>query len=218
MNVPEFDILAKSFNENNFRLFMIGGTSRDFLLGEEIYDFDFVTDATPEEMKKFLPELDTTFAKYGSCKIKINNKKIDLTTLREEGKYNDSRHPSYIKFVKDINLDYKRRDFTINAIYIDESYNVIDPSNGLIDLKNKLIRMIGDPYLRIKEDPLRIIRAERFSKIYGFTIDKNLEEVINSNRDLLNELNEEKILEENRKLEKSLERKKYETISSSRRL
>lgn len=203
MPVFEFEKLKELFKNSGFHVYMIGGTSRDFLLGKEIVDFDFVTDATPDEMSVFIPKLDITFSKFGTCKLLINDKKIDLTSLREEGEYTDSRHPSYIKFVKDINIDYKRRDFTINAIYIDENYDIIDPTGGLNDLKNKILRCIGEPNVRLKEDPLRIVRALRFAKVYDLKIEENLEKAIMHNYHLINVINPAKIVEENKKEEKA---------------
>ncbi|MBR4275094.1 MAG: hypothetical protein IKQ34_03705, partial [Bacilli bacterium] len=117
----------------------------------------------------------------------------------QEGEYNDSRHPSNVIFVKDPKLDYVRRDFTINAMYLDEDYNVIDFSTGQEDLKKKLIRFIGDPYKRIEEDPLRIARAERFAKTLGFEIEEKTQQAIKDKRDLLGKLNPEKLKEEQRK-------------------
>lgn len=191
--------LAKLFNNNGFRLYMIGGTSRDYLLDIEFTDYDFCTDATPIEIKKFLPNATFTFEKYGSVQLKINGLHIDITTLRVEDSYIDSRHPSKVTFTKNIEEDYKRRDFTINAIYIDEKFNTIDFCNGLSDLKNKIIRFIGDPVTRVKEDPLRILRAERFQKKLGFEIEKNSLLAMNNNRELINKLNPQKVKQELKK-------------------
>lgn len=198
-----FDYLKEIFDKNGYRLYMIGGTSRDYLLNLEIDDYDFVTDAIPSEIKSFLP-VDSTFEKFGTVKYHYNNKKIDIVTLREEGEYNDSRHPSYIKFIKDINVDYKRRDFTINAIYIDENYNIIDPSGlGISDLKNKILRTIGDPNIRFEEDPLRILRGIRFANEYSLEIEENTKNAMNKKKYLIELLNQDKINEENKKLEKA---------------
>lgn len=197
-----FDIylsFAKIFKDNGFSLYMIGGTSRDYLLGIEPSDIDFVTDATPEDERKFL-EADFTFAKYGSIKVNYEGQKIDVVTLREESGYKDYRHPGNIKFIKDLELDSKRRDFTINAIYIDESKKIIDFHGGIKDLKNKVIKFIGNPIDRVKEDPLRIIRAERLAKKLGFEIEEKTKEALNTYRYLLDELNPEKIKAEWRKL------------------
>ena len=202
MNKEIFLKLAKLFNDNGFRLYMIGGTTRDYLLKKEVFDYDFVSDATPEEMKKFLLDANFTFAKFGSVKVKVDGVHVDITTLREEGEYLDYRHPSKITYVRDIEKDYVRRDFTINAIYMDEKFNIIDPSNGVEDLNNKVIRFIGDPETRIKEDPLRILRAERFETKLNFIIEDKSLMAIKKYRYLLDKINPEKIKEEMRKLNK----------------
>lgn len=199
MNKEIFTKLAKLFNDNGYRLFMIGGTTRDYLLNKEVYDYDFVSDATPEEMSKFLLDANYHFAKFGSVRTKVDGIHVDITTLRVEGEYLDSRHPSKIEYVEEIEKDYVRRDFTINAIYMDENFKIIDPSNGLEDLKKGIIRFIGDPTKRIKEDPLRILRAERFAKKLNFIIEPKSLEAIENNRQLLAKINPDKIKEEERK-------------------
>ena len=167
-----FNYLSNTFILNGFSLFMIGSSSRDYLLNKEISDYDFVTDATPTEIEKFL-NVDSTFKKFGVVKLKYMRKHIDIATLRMENDYIDNRHPSKITFVKDIFLDYKRRDFTINCIYIDYKYNVIDPTNmGVKDLKNKILRFIKPIEISIAEDPLRILRAFRFKEQYNLTFVK----------------------------------------------
>lgn len=200
MDLNIFKSLAKIFKENGFSLFMIGGTSRDYLLKLDVLDYDFVSDATPEDMKKFLPDANYHFEKYGSVRLKIDGVHVDITTFRSEGEYLDFRHPNSVKYVKTIEEDFVRRDFTINAIYIDEDMKCIDPSGGLIDLKNRVIRFIGDPIKRIKEDPLRILRAERFKEKLNFEIEEKSLEAINKYRYLLDKLNPEKVKEELRKL------------------
>lgn len=178
---------------------MVGGLSRDYLLNLTLKDYDFVSDALPSEITKFL-DCDDCFIKYGVIKTKVLNKKIEIVTLRKESDYIDHRHPSKIEFIKDINIDYLRRDFTINALYIDKNYNVIDPSKlGIVDLKNRFLRFIGDPLTRIKEDPLRILRAYRFIKKYNLTTSNETLKLLKENEYLLNELNKEKIKEEIRK-------------------
>lgn len=201
MNKNVFDSVALIFNRHGYRLYMVGGATRDYLLDRPILDYDFVTDATPEEMKAFLPDADYTFSKFGTVRIKVNHVKVDITTLRIEDGYIDFRHPSKVVFTKDIKKDYVRRDFTINAIYMDEEYNIIDYCGGLNDLNNKLIRFIGDPDKRIKEDPLRILRAERFEKKLGFKIEDETFKAIERNRHLIEELNPQKVQAELKKME-----------------
>lgn len=205
-----FEYLKKIFNEHNFHLYMIGSTSRDFLMKREIEDYDFVTDATPDEVISFL-DCNATYKKFGTLSLKVNNKHCDIVTLRKESGYLDLRHPSKIEFIKDINEDYKRRDFTINAIYIDEDYKVKDVSkDGVNDLNNKILRFIGDPTKRIKEDPLRILRAKRFIVEYGLTPEKETLKALKENKDLISTIKEGKIIEEKRKFDKISKGENYE--------
>ncbi len=201
--VKVFDELSSIYNKNNYRLYMIGSSSRDYLLNREIKDFDFVSDATPNEAIKFLnkDKLDISFIKFGVIKYKYDDDiKIDIVTLRRETGYIDFRHPCNIEFTKEINIDYLRRDFTINAIYIDEKYNVIDPTNkGIEDLNNKVLRVIGDPSIRFKEDPLRILRGYRFQKEYDLIIERNTLIGMINNQNLIKNLNEYKVEEEKKK-------------------
>ena len=199
MRLPLFDEFAAKFADKGHVLYMVGGTSRDLLLGLEVRDFDFVSDATPEETLAILGEGDKTFAKYGTITLKREDGPIDFMTFREEGEYGDSRHPSLIRFVKDMAIDAKRRDFTINALYIDPSYRVHDFYGGQEDLKNKLIRFIGDPETRIKEDPLRILRAKRFASRLGFALEEQTAKAIEANLGLLEKLNPEKVKMEAKK-------------------
>ncbi len=172
---------------------MIGGSSRDYLLGRDSDDFDFVTDATPEQEKAFLPDADFHFAKYGSIHFLFMGKKVDVVTLREEVGYQDHRHPSEVNFITDKEKDSWRRDFTINALYIDKDEHIYDYHGGLEDLRKKQIRFIGDPNKRIEEDPIRILRAERFAARLGFDIEEDSAKAIASSRHLLSLLNPEKV-------------------------
>ncbi len=191
--------LVDLFNKHGYQLYLVGGSTRDFLLHIPLNDMDLVTNATPEESKKFLMDADYTFERFGTVKFNYKNVKFDLTTFRKEKGYSDSRHPNEVIFTKNIKEDYSRRDITINALYLDKNLKVIDFVNGLEDLNNHIIRMVGDPYKRIKEDPLRIVRIYRFQFDLGFFIDKDLEKVIEENKVLLLNLRKEKILEEIRK-------------------
>ena len=202
MKIEVFDFFKKIFNENNYRLFMIGSTSRDFILNIQPNDYDFVTDALPNDVIKILKDFNplSNFKKYGIISLKFSNYKIDIATLRKESNYLDSRHPNFIEFVKDINIDCKRRDFTINCIYIDENYKIIDPFNGVNDLLNHKLVMIGDADTRIKEDPLRILRAERFIKKYNLQPELSLKNALINNKNLIKKLNPNKVKQEEQKL------------------
>ncbi len=194
-----FDALSRVFLSHKKKLYIVGGTSRDILLSRSYTDHDFVTDATPDEMKTIIPDANFVFARFGSVRLFMDEEEVDVTTLRIEGEYKDHRHPSFIRFVTDLESDSWRRDFTINAIYLDENYTPIDFHHGLSDLKNGIIRFIGDPKKRIEEDPLRILRAERFATKLGFHLEENTKQAIEEKRGLLNELNPAKIAEEEAK-------------------
>lgn len=200
MNNKLFTFLNSKFKENGFSIFEVGGSVRDSILGLDVYDFDFATDATPEEMMKFLPDVKDTFAKYGCIKYKGEFGRAEITTFRKEESYDDFRHPNKIKFVKTLEEDSRRRDFTINAIYRDIDGNIYDPTGGVSDIKKKVIRFIGDPETRIKEDPLRILRAKRFATKLGFEIEPNSLKAMEKLNYLLEKLNPEKIKEEERKI------------------
>lgn len=192
--ISEYLKLNELFSSHGYKLYLVGGTVRDYLLDIPLVDMDAVTDAKPDEMKEFLPDANYSFAKFGSISLKIDKKvKFDITTLREEKSYNDARHPGEIHFIKDLSIDVKRRDFTVNALYLDENLKVIDYVGGEKDLKNRILRMIGDPIKRLEEDPLRIFRAIRFASDYLLTIDKELDEAISKSVKYIDRLNIEKI-------------------------
>jgi tRNA nucleotidyltransferase (CCA-adding enzyme) len=199
MHEETFNDLKKLFLAQGHRLYIVGGTARDLLLGRPYDDLDFATDATPSEERAFLPDASYIFAQYGSVKVTQDQKPVDITTLRVEEDYRDFRHPGTVVFVKDPKRDYLRRDFTINALYLDEEYALLDYCGGWDDLQAKLLRFVGDPARRVREDPLRIIRAERFALSLGFTIEPKTQKAIDEARDLLKELNPAKIEEERRK-------------------
>lgn len=195
-----FQKFVELFDKNGYCFYLVGGTVRDYFLHKELTDMDAVTDATPEEMKNIIPDANFQFAKFGSVRYKYEDVKFDITTLRKEESYLDSRHPTKITFVKDLKEDVKRRDFTINGMYLSHDLKVIDLVGGQDDLKQGIIRMIGNPENRLKEDPLRIIRAIRFSLDFDFVIEDSLDKAIRNNIDLLNRLNIDKVREDIKKI------------------
>ena len=199
-NLIKYQNLSKLFKDNGYQLYLVGGTVRDYLLGLSLSDMDAVTDATPEQMKAFLSDADFTFAKFGSVKCHYSETKFDITTLREENGYVDSRHPENIKFVKDLSVDVKRRDFTINGLYLNDKFEVIDLVEGFADLNNRILRCIGDPEIRIKEDPLRILRAIRFKIDLNLEFDESLRMVMKNNIALLDKINPDKIKQDLNKM------------------
>ena len=192
--------LSNIFKDYGFKLYLVGGVVRDFLLNLPLTDIDLVTNATPLDMEAFLKEADYSFKKYGFVKLNFKGHKFDITTLRKESAYKDSRHPSKIEFVDNLEEDVVRRDFTCNGLYMDENLKIYDFVNGQEDIKNKVLRMIGDANKRIKEDPLRIIRAIRFSLTYNFEMSEDLVKAMKENKEYLSLLNPIKIEEDLKKI------------------
>ena len=200
--IHAFQSLADIFNDHGYHLYLVGGTVRDYLLGLPLDDMDAVTDATPIQIVSFLPDVDTTFAHLGSLKYKDRvGIKFDITTLRKESGYLDSRHPNNIVFVKNLEDDYLRRDFTVNALYMDRDLKIYDYCHGQEDLKKHLLRMMGNPDERLKEDPLRILRAIRFHLMYKLKIDKDLFEAMRDRFYLLENITDAKIKSELNKID-----------------
>ena len=200
--IRAFQSLADIFNDHGYHLYLVGGTVRDYLLGLPLDDMDAVTDATPIQIVSFLPDVDTTFAHLGSLKYKDRvGIKFDITTLRKESGYLDSRHPNNIVFVKNLEDDYLRRDFTVNALYMDRDLKIYDYCHGQEDLKKHLLRMVGNPDERLKEDPLRILRAIRFHLMYKLKIDKDLFEAMRDRFYLLENITDAKIKSELNKID-----------------
>ena len=191
--------VLKMFKDNNIDAYLVGGTSRDYLLYGNFSDIDICSKGLPSVNEEILKDYEMSNKDgkfYGVLKYKVFDREIEVTTLRKEGEYIKNRRPKTIEFIDSLYLDSLRRDFTINAIYIDAYENVYDYHNGVNDLKNKVIRMIGDPLKRINEDALRILRAIRFSSYLNFEIEENLKETILSNYNLVYSLNKNTLRKE----------------------
>ncbi len=171
-----FEILEK----NEYECFAVGGCVRDSLMNIIPDDWDFTTNATPDEIIECFKDykLITVGQKYGTIGVVCNNSVYEITTFRKDGVYSDSRHPDTIEFSPNIEDDLVRRDFTINSMAYNPKTGIIDPYGGQLDLSNKLIRCTGDPYKRFDEDALRIMRALRFSSRFGFDIEKTTSKAI----------------------------------------
>ena len=202
--IKSFQQLAELFDKHGFSLYLVGGTVRDYLLGYALEDMDAVSDATPAQIVSFLSNVDDTFARLGSLKYKgPDGVKFDITTLRKESGYTDSRHPNKVIFVSELEDDYPRRDFTVNAMYMDKNLRVYDFCNGQNDLKNRVLRMVGNPDQRLKEDPLRILRAIRFHLMFKLKIDSRLFEAMRDRFYLLENITDAKIRSELDKIDYS---------------
>ena len=166
--------LLEKINSYGYKAYIIGGFPRDLYLKRSSNDVDICTDATPMELHKIFSEIITTNSEYGSVIILFENIKFEITTFRKELSYKDNRHPDKIEYVDSLEDDIIRRDFTINTLAIDKDGKQIDLLNAKADLDNKIIRMVGNPRKKLKEDALRILRAIRFATILNFQLDPKL--------------------------------------------
>lgn len=173
--------LFKIFKENNFILYIIGGAVRDYLLNRPIDDYDFATSATPNEMIKILDgyKLDTYQSKLGSIKVNINKRVYEITTFRKELGVKDIRYPEKTVFVRKLEEDVQRRDFKINTLAYNPDYGIVDCLNGINDLKLKQIKFVKNTIESINEDPIRLVRALRFSLLLDFSICNDDIEIFN---------------------------------------
>ncbi|GAB4218899.1 MAG: HD domain-containing protein [Candidatus Microgenomates bacterium] len=207
-NLPEeIKNIFKTFKKNNFEFYLVGGAVRDLLLEKNPTNFDFTTNATPEQIQNLFPQsfYNNTYGTI-SIPIQLEDKKLqtiaEITPFRKEANYQDFRHPEKIEWAKTLDEDLSRRDFTINAIAYDEK-NIIDPFNGQEDLKNKIIKTVGDPDKRFSEDALRLLRAIRFASQLGFLIEENTRLSIEKNSHLIKKISWERIRDEFLKILKS---------------
>lgn len=213
INLPPFvKEILKKFLEVGHEIYIVGGAVRDLTMGKEIKDWDFTTNATPEIILGLFPDgfYDNTFGTVGVVNPKDEkNKKprvkipvYEITTFRKEMGYSDSRHPDKVSWGKTIEEDLIRRDFTINAMALkptsplSDSFILIDPHYGQKDIKDKLIRAVGNPEERFSEDALRMMRAVRIATQLGFAIEEKTFEAIKKNVDLLGKISAERIRDE----------------------
>ncbi|MDO8064179.1 hypothetical protein [Candidatus Phytoplasma bonamiae] len=184
---------------NKAEAFIVGGAVRDFLLKKPFTDVDITTNLLPETICEIF-NVPIRRIRYGSVKIFFENNYFEITTYRKEGKYLDFRHPSSVIFIRDVQEDVKRRDFTINAILLDENDKIFDYVDGLTDLHNKIIRIIGNPYQKLTEDPLRMLRIFYFKSKLNFSVEEKTEKALKENIALINKLKISFIFREFKKL------------------
>jgi tRNA nucleotidyltransferase (CCA-adding enzyme) len=156
------------------RAYVVGGAMRDMLAGRQVVDFDLATTASPEMVTKLFKKVIPTGIKHGTVTVLIDALQFEVTTLRGEGAYSDGRRPDHVEFLRDIEADLARRDFTINALAWDPIKNVLhDPFDGRADLTSRVLRAVGNPTERFAEDGLRVLRAARFAATLEFGVDKD---------------------------------------------
>ncbi len=188
---------VNTFNKHGYECYLIGGSVRDLILGYEIYDYDFATNATPEQVIKLFRRVIPTGIKHGTVTVLVKEHEFEVTTFRSEGKYLDGRRPEKIHYAESLDEDVMRRDFTINGMAYDLKTNeIIDHVGGIEDLNKGIIRTIGNPVERFSEDGLRSFRACRFAAKLGFVIEDETFSAIGKTLDISAMVSSERIRDE----------------------
>lgn len=195
-NLPtEVKTILENFRKNNFQIFIVGGAVRNLFMNQPVNDWDFTTDAKPEEILKLFPDAHYN-NKFGTVGLEVKQGEIyEITTMRKEGLYKDSRHPIDVSWTNKIEEDLARRDFTINSLALSDD-KIVDPFNGQGDIKNKVIRAVGDANLRFEEDTLRLMRAIRIAAELEFEIDEKTFSAIKQNAKKITAIAWERIRDE----------------------
>ena len=203
MDMPKnVDTAINLLQSAGFEAYAVGGCVRDSLLGKTPNDWDITTSAKPEDMKSVFAEFHCidTGIKHGTVTVVIDGEPLEITTFRLDGEYEDNRHPKSVTFTSDLGADLGRRDFTVNAMAYSKKTGTVDLFGGQNDLKNKIIRCVGDPDRRFNEDVLRILRALRFASALDFEIEEKTAQSLLKNCALLGNISEERIAKELLKL------------------
>lgn len=203
MDMPKnVDITINLLQSAGFEAYAVGGCVRDSLLGKTPNDWDITTSAKPENMKSVFADFHCidTGIKHGTVTVVIDGEPLEITTFRLDGEYEDNRHPKSVTFTSNLGADLGRRDFTVNAMAYSKMTGTVDLFGGQNDLKNGIIRCVGDPDRRFNEDALRILRALRFASALDFEIEEKTAQSLLKNRALLGNISEERIAKELLKL------------------
>lgn len=187
--------VINALEQNGYRAYLVGGALRDLILGREVSDFDVATSAPPKETERVFAgeKVIETGIRHGTVTVLINHLPIEITTFRVDGAYADGRHPDSVTFTSDIREDLSRRDFTMNAIAYSPKEGFVDPFGGEKDIADGVIRCVGDPDMRFREDGLRVMRAVRFASELGFTIEQRTAEAVHGQKAMLDIVSAERI-------------------------
>ncbi len=189
-------------HRKGFEAYVVGGYVRDMLMGKSPIDSDITTSALPLEIKNVFSDYRTvdTGIRHGTVTVITGGVPVEITTYRIDKGYSDGRHPDKVTFTDSLREDLARRDFTVNSIAYCEEEGFFDPFGGRKDIENKIIRCVGCPETRFKEDALRILRALRFASVLSFRLDCETEKAVFSCKELLNKVSQERIFQEITKL------------------
>ena len=188
--------VLKQLEQAGYEAYFVGGSIRDLILKRPIHDIDIATSAYPAEVKRIFPKTIDTGIKHGTVTVLNDGASYEITTFRTESGYQDFRRPDHVTFVQNLAEDLKRRDFTINALAMNRTGEIIDLFNGLGDLQKHLIKAVGDPMKRFHEDALRMMRAVRFMSQLNFDLESQTKEAVSDLHQLLSKISVERIRDE----------------------
>lgn len=192
MPVQAREIIEK-LRHAGYEAYIVGGCVRDSILEKDPADWDITTSASPMEIKELFPYTIDTGIEHGTVTVMIDHQPFEVTTYRVDGKYQDHRRPTQVHFTKSLKEDLLRRDFTINAMAYNDDDGLIDLYGGLADLKNGIIRCVGEAAQRFDEDALRILRALRFQAQLGFQVEEETKAAIRRQARFLKDISAERI-------------------------
>lgn len=192
---PEANQIIHRLQAHGYEAYAVGGCVRNALLGLCPHDWDICTNAKPDEMRAVFRDYTThDFGlKHGTLVVMAGEEPYEVTTYRIDGVYADNRHPEQVRFTDDLTLDLSRRDFTVNAMAYNDEQGFADPFGGREDLRNGILRCVGNPDRRFAEDSLRIMRGVRFAATYGFSVERQTAQAIHRNAALLQNIAAERI-------------------------
>ncbi|MBQ3587232.1 MAG: HD domain-containing protein [Oscillospiraceae bacterium] len=203
MNIPvQAQKVLKMLNSAGYEAWLVGGSVRDGIMGLPMGDTDITTNALPQQTMEVFAgyRVIETGLKHGTVTVVLDHHHTEITTYRTDSTYSDSRHPDSVSFTASLREDCARRDFTMNAVCYNPDYGIVDYYGGAEDIRNKIIRCVGDPSARFREDALRILRAVRFASVLGFEIEENTKKAVFDCAHLLKNISAERIYTELLKL------------------
>ena len=203
MNIPvQAQKVLKMLNSAGYEAWLVGGSVRDGIMGLPMGDTDITTNALPQQTMEVFAgyKVIETGLKHGTVTVVLDHHHTEITTYRTDSTYSDGRHPDSVSFTASLREDCARRDFTMNAVCYNPDYGIVDYYGGAEDIRNKIIRCVGDPSARFREDALRILRAVRFASVLGFEIEENTKKAVFDCAHLLKNISAERIYTELLKL------------------
>ncbi|MFB1098821.1 CCA tRNA nucleotidyltransferase [Terribacillus sp. JSM ZJ617] len=174
--------VIQQLEQHGYEAYLVGGAVRDYLIGKAVGDLDIATSATPDQVIKVFDKVIPIGIEHGTVLVRFEQESFEITTFRTEGAYSDYRHPDSVNFVTDVTADLARRDYTVNAIAMARTGELVDPFDGRSAIEKKELVTVGQAFDRFQEDPLRMMRGVRFVSQLGYKLDHDARKVMEDQR------------------------------------